>query len=137
MTLGAGIINGFRKSLSFTERSARPEYWWWQLFVAIALFFPVTWMLAALAVMITSQPAWQNGRWKIAPLTDHEFVAALILTVAVAVILLLPSVAVQIRRLRDANFSGYWTFLMLAGGVGHLALFVLSIFPTRAPEETS
>ena len=50
MGFGAAIAAGFANYAEFGGRASRPEFWWWQLFVAIA-------SLAATAVVASRRLA--------------------------------------------------------------------------------
>ena len=43
----------------------------------------------------------------------------------------MPSLAVLVRRLHDANFSGFFVFIGLIPFVGGIILLVLTILPSK------
>ena len=86
---------GFEGYLKFSGRSTRSEYWWWTLFAAILV--PLLAGIIDLIVFGT-----ENG-W---------------LRLIVSLALLLPNIAVSVRRLHDIGKSGLWLlwwFLMVIG----------------------
>ncbi|MBW4033059.1 MAG: DUF805 domain-containing protein [Acidobacteria bacterium] len=97
MTFGAAITTVFTKYADFTGRATRPEFWWFVLFSAL-----VSSALNALnfatpqgVISIGSSLA---GLWSLG--------------------VLLPTLAVSVRRLRDAGRSWaelFWILLPLAG----------------------
>ena len=54
----------------------------------------------------------------------------------VALLLVIPSIAVTIRRLHDTGRSGWWWFLSLLCGIGAIILFIFCLIEgTRGPNE--
>lgn len=92
-----------KKYVEFGGRAGRPEFWWFVLANFIVS------LLVGFVAGIIGVPA-----------------LATIYSLAV----LLPSLAVGARRLRDAGFSP-WLLLLLLIPVVNLALIVLWIMPTK------
>ena len=96
MTFGDAIRDGFSKYTTFSGRSSRAAYWWWWLF--------------SLIVVVAAEV--------IDAIIGTNYILALI----VWIVLLLPSLAVAVRRLHDAGHSGWWLLigilLAFAGGRG-------------------
>lgn len=97
------------KYASFDGRASRSEYWYWTLFNAIiavaclvGLLIPVLGIVVYLALI-----AWSLG-------------------------VLVPNIAVLVRRLRDAGFAWPWIFLSFAPG-GSIALIVMAALPSKYP----
>ena len=84
MTFGQAVSTCFSKYATFSGRASRSEYWWWQLFVFIATF--------AIVFVFT--------------LIDEE--AGSIANTLLSLALLLPNLAVPVRRCHDTNHSGWW-----------------------------
>jgi uncharacterized membrane protein YhaH (DUF805 family) len=114
MTFFDAIKTGFRKYAEFGGRATRSEFWWWTLFTTL-----VSAALNALSVpmygtmysrMFTDGPL--NG----GPLYVGYPTFSLAGLWGIAV--LLPSLAVAVRRLRDAGRSWaelFWILLPIAG----------------------
>lgn len=103
MQFGHAISSGFQRSVDFTGRSSRSEYWWWTLFNVIVLG------LAEVLISVAS--------------TEHPgpaFVFYLILNLA----FLLPSLAVTVRRLHDLDRSAWWMLIAIVPLVGAILLIV-------------
>ena len=112
MTLGQSIQTVFRKYAEFDGRASRSEFWWWILFTAL--------VSAALNVF----PTW--GRVWGADISPWSGLAGLW-----AIAVLVPTLAVTIRRLRDAGYEWghiFWILLPLAGAI---VLIVLCAQPPR------
>lgn len=95
MNFTTAVRTCLNKYVTFDGRAPRSEFWWWVLFVIIA---------NVVAVMIDSMigiPAFQ---------------------VIVGLGLLLPGIAVGVRRLHDLDKSGWWYLLVFIPIVGPLVL---------------
>ena len=113
MTFGQAIATVLRKYAEFNGRAARPEFWWWVLFDAL-----VTGALSAFNVI---------------PVGDHSSVGS-VLSGVWAVAVLLPTLAVAVRRLRDAGYGWphlFWLLVPIAG------LVVLVVFLTQPTKTTA
>lgn len=80
------FLDAFKKYATFSGRATRQEYWMYILFYAI--FYVV---LAILPAIVGS--------------------GASILLFVYLIATLLPTLAIQVRRLHDANHSGWWVLL--------------------------
>ncbi|WP_410814586.1 DUF805 domain-containing protein [Micromonospora sp. 067-2] len=95
--------------VGFRGRARRSEYWWFALFTVILSI--VTGILdSALGTKIGSEPS-STG------------VIGLIVSLA----LLLPTLAVSVRRLHDTDRSGWWLFIALVPLVGAIVLIVFFV----------
>ncbi len=45
--------------------------------------------------------------------------------------ILIPSLAILVRRLHDAGFSGWWALLLLVPVVGWIAVVILALLPSK------
>ncbi|MFT8356996.1 MAG: DUF805 domain-containing protein [Bifidobacterium aquikefiri] len=97
ISLKDAIIRFFKKYAVFSGRASRSEYWWAYLFTTVV----------SLAISII-----------FSAMGNHIADA---LSVLWSLAVLVPSIAIAVRRLHDANLSGWWYFLPLAlsilGGV--------------------
>lgn len=89
MGFGEAISSCFGKYAVFSGRAQRSEYWWWFLFV----------ILLYIAVQIASGVADE--------VTGSKLTGGAIMGL-VYLLLLLPQLAVEVRRLHDRNHSGWW-----------------------------
>lgn len=95
------IIDCFSKFAEFSGRASRSEFWWFMLFVAL-LTFGAEWLDDKFF------PRRKNGP----------------LEIATTLFVIVPSLAVSVRRLHDRNMRGWWIFLALTG-VGGIVLIIL------------
>lgn len=107
----------------FEGRSRRLEYWMYTLLNMIIAALFVT-ALVTLAVASRDQEP------------TPAFFALLGLAVIVYLALLVPGIAVTVRRLHDRNMSG-WAYLMVfIPYIGSIALFVIMLLPgTQGPND--
>ena len=112
--------NFFKGYADFTGRSTRSDFWWVWLMNSI-LFLPlyIFWFQMAL---------------KDAGGTDPILGVAIIsIYMILAIVLFIPSLAVKVRRLRDAGI--HWAFIFLYFvPMGGIALLVLLAMPTKEVE---
>ena len=112
--------NFFKGYADFTCRSTRSDFWWVWLMNSI-LFLPlyIFWFQMAL-----------NDTEETDPILG---VAIISVYMILAIVLFTPSLAVKVRRLRDAGF--HWAFIFLHFvPMGGLALLVLLAMPTKEVE---
>jgi uncharacterized membrane protein YhaH (DUF805 family) len=103
------IRSGFDNYVNFNGREARPAYWWWVLFGAlVSLVTRVLDGLLGSNIVRTNQYGTEIGIGIISSL--------------VGLALLLPSIAVLVRRLHDTDRSGWWYLIVLIPILGWLVL---------------
>ena len=110
----------FGKFATFKGRARRSEYWWFSLFtflVAIVLFGPV---MVLCCLEESCGVNMDGGPWMIA-LAVSGILA--LLGVIFFLCIMLPSIAVEVRRLHDTGRSGWWLFWS----------FVMSFLATVVP----
>ena len=113
--------NFFKGYVDFTGRSTRSEYWWIWLgnMILLVPFYSV--YFKALA----------NPRNEVA-LMALGGIAIIYMIFGLA--LILPMLALTVRRLRDAGFHWALIFIIFIPMVGSLALLVLLAMPTKQVE---
>ena len=99
MTFVEAIGSGFRNYVNFSGRAQRSAYWWWTLFV----------ILADIAARVLDVIIFSG---LFTPLS-------LITSLA----LLLPGIAVAVRRLHDLDRTGWWLLIAFTG-IGIILLLV-------------
>jgi uncharacterized membrane protein YhaH (DUF805 family) len=111
MSFTESISTVYRKYAVFNGRASRAEFWWFQLFFIVTYF-------ALLTVLVT--------------VSGSEVIAGTLAVITFAFVVgsLIPSLAVTVRRLHDANFSGFLWFVALIPIFGALILIVLTLLPS-------
>ena len=116
MSFGQAISTCFSKYAVFSGRARRSEFWWWIVFELIVIFI-AEFLDSLFGTRINFSSAtntvyiW-NGGW---------------ITTIVALAILLPSIAVTVRRLHDTDRSGWWYLLNLVCCIGGIIVLVFCI----------
>ena len=100
MNFTQAISSGFQNYVNFTARAARSEYWFWTLFT----------VLVSIAASLIDLALFRS--FDFSPLST-----------IVSLGLLLPSLAVAVRRLHDLDRTGWWLLLVLTV-IGDILLLV-------------
>ena len=91
MNFVEAVKSGFSNYVNFSGRAIRSEYWYWTLFAAVvAIVFGVIdeWLY----------PGDQMGAFSV-------------VDIIVSLALILPGIAVSVRRLHDIDRTGWWLLL--------------------------
>ena len=126
MTFFESIRTVFRKYAEFGGRATRPEFWWFALFSSI-----VSAMLSALTPYSTNQHMFEVGA------TASSVTGFVSLSGAWSIAVLLPSLAVTVRRLRDAGRAWTEVFWALLPIVGTIILIVHLCDPSKPVEPSN
>lgn len=114
--LTAAVSRFFKKYATFSGRASRSEYWWWWL-VSVVVGF-VLQMLALVTGGIRVEP---DGTGSVGSGIGLFF---FVLLVVWGLTLVIPGLALLVRRLHDSNRSGFWVFIAFVPLVGGIVLFV-------------
>lgn len=118
--------NFFKNYAEFTGRSTRPDYWWVWLgnFILSIPFWIIYFYTVFLSAVMDS--------------VDDSVSEAIFMVLGLVVIIyvvfylaiLVPTLALSVRRLRDAGF--HWAFIFLRfAPMGGIALLILHAMPTK------
>lgn len=105
MSFGEALPTCFRKYATFSGRARPSEYWWWVLFN----------VLVVLALSVVAGGDLENNQTA-AALAGVAWLG-----------LILPSLAVSVRRLHDTGRSGWFLLLPLIPLVGGIILLVFQV----------
>ena len=121
--------NFFKGYAEFTGRSTRPDYWWvWLGNFILSIPFWVIYIYTVFlsAVMDSVSDSASEAAFMI-------FGLVAIIYVVFYLAILVPTIALTIRRLRDAGF--HWAFIFLRFvPMGGIALLILFAMPTKETE---
>lgn len=135
--MGQAISRFFKKYARFKGYASRSEYWW----VALAQF--VLYMVlggiygVVFASLMENSPNMDTYNTGMSAGFEAEggtavaLMAVSLVNLAVALALLIPTLALIWRRLHDAGFPGPFYFLGFIPVVGPILLLVLLAIPTR------
>ncbi len=105
------FLEAVKKYADFSGRARRKEYWMFTLFTLLIEFG-----LAAAGVLLGSAVSHSTGSS-----AGFIFLAPVYLFILAMII---PSLAVVVRRLHDLGKSGWWYFICFVPFVGGIILFV-------------
>jgi len=133
MTFVQSIKHVLRNLTNFKGRARRSEYWWFYLFMVI-VSVPLSFLITI--PMIVAASSAINSAGAGGELTDSQATAiagGILATYGLAFVLGLVvfflQVAVWVRRLHDAGYSGHWLWFCLAGL--SLVPFILAMFDSN------
>ncbi|WP_339014797.1 DUF805 domain-containing protein (plasmid) [Lactococcus garvieae] len=124
------MINAYKKFwtgyVDFESRTTRSEWWWVYLCQSIIGSVLGLFLILSLSKYILVSERGM-GTPEVSPLTI--IVGGILVLYSLAT--LVPSIAINVRRLRDAGFRWTFFFLMLIPYVGAITVFVLLQMPTK------
>lgn len=115
----------FFKALSVDSRATRAEYWWATLFVALLTAAALVWDILAFLDMYRSRSLY----WAYQRFDPYEYI-----TPWIALICLVPTLTLTLRRLHDAGRSGWWYWIQVVPFIGWLWFLILMILPSEDRE---
>lgn len=119
-SIGDAARRFFKKYATFTGRASRSEYWWWTLIAAV---------VAIILNIIISAGATVSDSGAMVP--GPGAVIGYILLGIWGLATLIPSLALVVRRLHDANFSGWMILIGLVPFLGGLVLLIFMFLPPK------
>lgn len=105
----------------FDGRASRQEYWMFQLMMFIILFFGSMFLAITSSMLLVSL----RSEGAVLPLALMALIVVFVLGTIV------PSIALQVRRLHDIGRSGWWIFLGLVPYIGGLVLLIFYCLPSQ------
>lgn len=114
MKMMDAVRNGFERYAQFSGRATRPEFWWWVLFTGLvgAVLGGIPLGTAGMPMGMVHSASNLGTVWDL--------------------VVLVPTLAVAVRRLRDAGFGWAQLFWLLIPGVGLIIVAILCARPTTA-----
>ena len=121
--------NFFKNFAEFTGRSTRPDYWWvWLGNLILSIPF---WIIYFYTVFLSTVMDSVSDSASEATFMVLGLVAIIYAIFYLAI--LVPTLALSVRRLRDAGF--HWAFIFLRfAPMGGIALLILHAMPTKETE---
>jgi uncharacterized membrane protein YhaH (DUF805 family) len=106
------FILGWQRATDFSGRSRRKEYWYFNLFNGVVFVF----------LILFAIPFGKQEKPSMVPI-GFMF--------AYSLVVMVPALAVTIRRLHDIGKSGWWYFIGFIPIVGGLILFVFTLLDSE------
>ena len=100
MGFGEAVSTCFKKSVVWEGRAPRAEYWWFELAQVLIL---------------------------VAALIIDQILGTGVIYIIAAIALILPSLAVLIRRLHDTDRTGWWFWIMILPIIGSIVILVFTL----------
>ena len=120
ISFGGAIARGFKKYATFAGRASRSEYWWWTLFTFLTYL-----VLGLLAFAVGTATSRDGGR------TPGLLAIPLIIVFAVFFLgIIVPTLALTVRRLHDAGYSGLFALFLLIPYLGSLIIVIFALLPS-------
>lgn len=135
-SFGQAVKRFFKKYATFTGRASRSEFWWVALFGFLLAIVPYVLMIIG-AVMSAGAAAsvdpYDPVATQAATSGPGMVLVAIggILMLLIALAMIVPTLAINWRRLHDANFSGLFYLLTLTS-IGGIVVFVMTLLPPKA-----
>lgn len=118
-SFGQAVTRFFSKYATFSGRASRSEFWWvWLLLVIVNLAF----VGILIAVIVSTGTATETG---VQP--SGAEIPVYVIWALFELAIIVPAIALTVRRLHDANFSGWLYLLHLVPYVGGLVVLILNI----------
>ena len=121
--------NFFKNYAEFTGRSTRPDFWWvWlgNLILSIPFWIIYFYIVYFSTVMDSVSDSASEATFMV-------FGLVAIIYAVFYLAILVPTLALSVRRLRDAGF--HWAFIFLRfAPMGGIALLILFAMPTKETE---
>lgn len=111
----AAIIMGFMNYINFSGVASRAEYWYWALFTFL---ISLTLALGQFAFFVPDLATAYSADSYTQPTYSAGYLVLGILSSLFSLAAFLPSLAVLVRRLHDAGYSGlsyFWSFVPFVG----------------------
>ncbi|MFK4298540.1 uncharacterized membrane protein YhaH (DUF805 family) [Arthrobacter sp. GAS37] len=122
--IGEAARRFFKKYATFTGRASRSEYWWWALISGVVII-----VLNIIMSVAGSAGATVSDSGSMVP--GPGMIVGVVLLVIWGLAVVVPSVALVVRRLHDANFSGWMILIGLVPFLGSLALLIFMFLPGK------
>lgn len=129
MSFGTAIKTCFKKYADFNGRARRSEMWWFMLFLQL-VSIPVA-VVAVIVISVAMAATLTSVEYGDPSMAGLGVIGLVYLGMFVVMLpFILPSYAVQVRRLHDTGQSGLWVLLNFVGaGIVPLIMCVLDSQP--------
>lgn len=123
-TFGQAVSRYYRRYATFSGRASRSEYWWAVLFVTLVYL-----AFGALTVTVGVLTADSSSETSGPP---PLFVVVALLAAVFTLANIVPGLALNSRRLHDANLSGWMQLVYVVPSIGPIVMIVLAMQPSSS-----
>ena len=125
-------IKCLKQYADFNGRARRKEYWWFMLInTIITMILVICWMIPMFKMAFNAESGSEYDEWDVVRTMFTNPFIYIYLVYYLA--MLIPSIAVTVRRLHDIGKSGFWVFLSIGGSLlGSVANMYQTANPTVA-----
>ena len=134
-SFGQAVKRFFKKYATFSGRASRSEFWWVALFGVLLSLVPYllviigSVMSAASAASVDPYDPMATQAATSGPGLALVVIGSILLGL-IALAMIVPTLAINWRRLHDANFSGLFYLLTLTS-IGGIVVFVMTLLPPK------
>ena len=114
------VESGFKKAFDCSGRATRAEYWWWALFI---------WLVILPLIII---PGVLSTTFNVSPIITDKFYVLLGLWF---VIIIVPTIALSVRRLHDIGKSAWYLLVDVIPYVGNFIFTIIMCLPSDEDNE--
>lgn len=129
MTFSQSIKSVFSKYATFSGRASRSEYWWFvvlNILISVVVYGLACSSMAPVDTTVITEP----GGYYMAVMDAIPGWAYTVMSIY-SLAILLPSLAVAVRRLHDTGRGGGWIFINLVPIIGGIWYFILTVLPSQ------
>ena len=135
-SFGQAVKRFFKNYTKFNGRASRSEFWWVALFGALVQIIPFVLMMIGVGLSAGSAAAVDPYDPAAAQAATSGPGMALvvigsILVFLIAIAMIVPTLAINWRRLHDANLPGPFWFLTFIPSIGSIIVLVLTLLPSK------
>lgn len=121
-TFGQAIDRFYRRWSTFSGRASRSEYWW------VGLYYGL--VVGGLWLAATVTGAWSVDAYGVPAEPSSIGVVLAVLMVLFVLVGTVPTLALNARRLHDANLSGWFQLVCFVPTIGGVIMSVLALLPS-------
>ena len=114
----------FKKYGTFSGRSRRQEYWLATL--ANYILIMIWYLFVGIFISNLLRPSYYGDYYQSVRSAENMLIFMIVVIAIYGLVILVPSLALTVRRLHDTGRSGAWCFISLVPYVGAIILFVFT-----------
>jgi len=142
ISFGGALARFFRKYARFSGRASLSEFWWmflWNVLLGVVLGVILVAVMVPASIDLARSDAFNTETAAASAAANAavwgligRFAIIWVIVVLIELALLIPALALVVRRLHDSNKSGHLAWLLLIPSVGHLIVLILCLMPSDA-----